>query len=350
MAGGSKALSVPLRVHFLPKHAVNLDGRIGLAPAPGKQDPSANVTAESSTLDRDLHRLRDHYQANVLVTLLERGEFHTDELALLQIPELFVRAEAHGLSCDWVAMPDGGVPRSIDQLIALVERILKAVHAGQTVVVHCRDGLGRSGLTAAACLCGLGASVDEALKTVRRVRPSAVETPAQERCVRAFDEVWRRRLMRLASPTDISDVFGVPPAAKGSSQSALRVSPTGIAPLSHGGAATISYLGLTQGAREAGVSEGGPLSDGDLFHILPGGSLTLGRDPHCDVSVGSSQLSRVHTLLAYVAVAEGKLLVADLGSRNGTWIDEEQTQVRFLITGETFSLARAYRFRFESIG
>ena len=287
----------------------------------------------------------------MLVTLLERGEFHTDELALLQIPDLLTRAQAHGLSSDWVAMPDGGAPRSIDQLIALVERIFKAARAGQTVVVHCRDGLGRSGLTAAACLCALGASVSEALETVRKLRPGAIETPAQERCLRVFDEVWRRRLMRLASPTDISDVFGAPEVVKAPSPAApMRISPTGVAPLSHGGAATISYLGLTPEARDADVAVGAPLNDGDLFHILPGGSMTLGRDPYCDVSVQSSQLSRLHTLLAYVAVAEGQLMVADLGSRNGTWVDGEQTQVRFLATGETFSLARAYLFRFESIG
>ena len=53
-------------------------------------------------------------------------------------------------------------------------------------------------MVAACCLVALGASVAEAVEVVRRVRPGAIETRAQELCVHAFDERWRTHLVRKA--------------------------------------------------------------------------------------------------------------------------------------------------------
>ena len=64
---------------------------------------------------------------------------------------------------------------------ALRERLLR----GQSLVVHCRGGLGRTGLIAARLLIELGESPPEAPRRVRAARPGAVETRAQERYVLA---------------------------------------------------------------------------------------------------------------------------------------------------------------------
>ena len=65
---------------------------------------------------------------------------------------------------------------------------------------------------------------------------------------------------------------------------------------------------------------------------------------------GLELLSRVHAVLAFVPVAEGQLVLADLDSRNGTWVDDRPTSVSFLGLGEEFCLAKAYRFRFQGLG
>ncbi|HMU75943.1 MAG TPA: protein-tyrosine-phosphatase, partial [Elusimicrobiota bacterium] len=58
---------------------------------------------------------------------------------------------------------------------------------GARVAVHCVGGLGRSGLVAACFLKSRGASTDEAIVEVRRVRsPRAVESAVQEQFVTNF--------------------------------------------------------------------------------------------------------------------------------------------------------------------
>ncbi|MBW2456385.1 MAG: FHA domain-containing protein [Deltaproteobacteria bacterium] len=339
----------PFHVDFLPRKAVNLDGRIGLASAPGRRELLAPDGPWQRDLDQDLTRLSQDYRINVLVTLLERGQYMADELVALGIPDLLVAAQRHDLETHWAPLPDANVPVPLEQLVTLVEQILTLVRDGRVVVLHCRDGLGRTGLVGAACLAALGASVNEALSVVRAVRPGALETAAQHQCLRAFDQLWRRRALERSVPADVSDLFDFQQSGD-STPGAPRPSQPGLAPMSHPGAATVQYLGLAPEAEAAGVGDGAPLRRGDLFHLMPGRVLLLGRSADCDITIASSQLSRVHALVAFVPASEGQLVVADLGSRNGTWVDDGRTEVTFLDLGQQFLLAKAYRFRFEAVG
>jgi protein-tyrosine phosphatase len=173
--------SSPLYVDFLPADAIGLAGRIGLTIAPGKRD---HFGLWDRDLELDLDRLRQHHGASLLVTLLEEHE-----LRLLRIPNLPARAEAHGLGTEWFPFEDGGVPADEPGLWSLVDRILDAVRPGRTVVIHCRGGLGRSGLVAASCLIALGRAPTEAIDSVRAARPGAIE-PLQE--------AWLRKRARRA--------------------------------------------------------------------------------------------------------------------------------------------------------
>lgn len=71
------------------------------------------------------------------------------------------------------------------RFVRMIESILDDVRAGRTVVIHCRGGLGRSGLVAASCLVALGQQPKEAIRRVRSARPGAVEVESQERWVSA---------------------------------------------------------------------------------------------------------------------------------------------------------------------
>ncbi len=65
--------SSPIRVDFLPVHAVGLPGRIGMTLAPGKKGHGATGHWERD-LSTDLERLYHVYSTVILVTLLEPHE------------------------------------------------------------------------------------------------------------------------------------------------------------------------------------------------------------------------------------------------------------------------------------
>lgn len=79
-------------------------------------------------------------------------------------------------------------PPTLEQMIEFVTVVKDSVVAGKPVGVHCTAGLGRSGTMAAAYLVADGASADEAIATVRQLRPGSIETTAQEDAVRRFEK------------------------------------------------------------------------------------------------------------------------------------------------------------------
>ncbi len=81
-------------------------------------------------------------------------------------------------------------PPSPEQMTEFVERVEASVAAGESVGVHCTAGLGRSGTMAAAYLVSRGATADDAITTIRELRPGSIETEAQEDAIRRFEETW----------------------------------------------------------------------------------------------------------------------------------------------------------------
>lgn len=172
--------NTPIRIDFLPSAAVRLPGRIGMTIAPGKKISGFHGMWDRD-LDKDLVRIKTVLGASVLVCLLE-----PDELELLHISALPETARRLGLEVLQLAIPDVGVPDNIERLRDLVAGILAAAAAGKSVVIHCRGGLGRSGLVAACCLAALGMPAGDAISAVRVARKGAIETLAQEQSVRDF--------------------------------------------------------------------------------------------------------------------------------------------------------------------
>jgi protein-tyrosine phosphatase len=75
---------------------------------------------------------------------------------------------------------DRGVPVSTERAVALLKEIVGALDDGKSVAVHCRQGIGRSGLIAAAALVTAGMSADSAIEMVSAARGQTVpETEAQ---------------------------------------------------------------------------------------------------------------------------------------------------------------------------
>jgi len=68
---------------------------------------------------------------------------------------------------------------------------------------------------------------------------------------------------------------------------------------------------------------------------LEEGTITLGRSRGCHVKLDDPHLSRQHCALT---VDEGRIVVADLGSSNGTFVGGESVEVRDLCHGDVIEL------------
>lgn len=110
-----------------------------------------------------------------------------EEMAWLGLPAatLADRCRAAGLA--WFHVPLADMSAGDGATLALWRATAPALHAvlddGRAVALHCRMGLGRTGLAAALLLVERGIAPEDAIAAVRRARPGAVETRAQEALV-----------------------------------------------------------------------------------------------------------------------------------------------------------------------
>lgn len=174
--------SHPLRIATL-----NLPsgGAIGVTFAPGKHQAQAMTGAWARDLDTDLLAIKA-WGAQTLLSLLEPAEF--DELGIVDLP---AKARIAGLT--WFGLPitDGAAPdeRFLTPWAMLVPQFARGLEEGYRIVVHCKGGLGRAGTVACMLLRHLGIARDaqEAMVSVRAVRPGAIETAEQESFLKSLD-------------------------------------------------------------------------------------------------------------------------------------------------------------------
>ena len=125
---------------------------------------------------------------DAVVTLLEASEESE-----LDLGGESVAAVAAGLDFHSFPIPDRGVPDSREAVAELATQLSDALQAGRSVGLHCRQGVGRSGLLAVATLVSAGEGVAAALERVAQARGLPVpETEAQHRWVSEF-AAWTDR-------------------------------------------------------------------------------------------------------------------------------------------------------------
>ena len=117
-----------------------------------------------------------------VVSLLELHEVR--ELDLANEESL---CRAAGLQFISFPVPDRGVPSNSVAFAKLVASIEQRLRSGESVAVHCRAGIGRSGLLGACILKAFGVDPDSAFRLLSRARGVAVpDTDAQIAWVREY--------------------------------------------------------------------------------------------------------------------------------------------------------------------
>src|ERR1700690_2461109 len=89
--------------------------------------------------------------------------------------------KSRGMKFVTLPIPDRQVPNSESEVSAVLDRIDAYLSAGKKVVVHCRQGVGRSGLVAACLLLAKGVSPETAIKTISAARGTPVPETAEQR-------------------------------------------------------------------------------------------------------------------------------------------------------------------------
>lgn len=177
-----------LRVDWLPEE-LTAPGRLGVTIAPGRRGLSADrKTLHARDVEVDYAVLAD-LDVALVVCLQEahEGAYVMDGRAL---------AARHKINRIALPIVDGGVPRRRGDLRALLRQISAHLDAGESVVVHCAGGLGRSGVVVGCWLRSQGLDESRTEDELFALRgPRCPENGAQ----RAYIRAWSRYLKRSPS-------------------------------------------------------------------------------------------------------------------------------------------------------
>lgn len=157
-------------------------GRLGLTVLPGKRGISLRYPGHVYRRDTATDLAAMHSAGVVrLILLVEDGE-----LASWGDSTIVELGRATGVDVRRHPIRDGAPAGSAAEMDRILDEIDEARAVGD-VAVACMGGVGRTGMVAACALVRAGRSADQAIARVREVRhPTAVETRAQERFVRAY--------------------------------------------------------------------------------------------------------------------------------------------------------------------
>jgi atypical dual specificity phosphatase len=92
------------------------------------------------------------------------------------------------LGLAYLHSPLSTVP-SIQQLTRVVQFVESQKSQSHPVLVHCGEGIGRTGTVLAAYLVYHGKHADDAIRVVREKRSGSVQTVEQENALREFEKV-----------------------------------------------------------------------------------------------------------------------------------------------------------------
>jgi protein-tyrosine phosphatase len=106
---------------------------------------------------------------------------------------------AHAAGLGYLRLPvkEGDAPKA-EELKVLTDWIEQRITTDGPVLVHCREGRGRSAMVACAALVQLGLPLFEAYQALRRARPDVVLNALQDEALRQFAQNLKHRTQAKA--------------------------------------------------------------------------------------------------------------------------------------------------------
>ncbi|MES2944091.1 MAG: tyrosine-protein phosphatase [Pseudomonadota bacterium] len=136
--------------------------------------------------------LREEVQAwhaasvNTVVSLLESHEVRD-----LDLGEEAAICDEFGISFYRFSIPDRGTPQSMRETFSLVAELHSKLVQGESLLIHCRAGIGRTGLLAACLLYKLNVPRSEIFKVLSKSRGTSMpDTSAQAAWVDKFARAY----------------------------------------------------------------------------------------------------------------------------------------------------------------
>ena len=126
-------------------------------------------------VEDEIRSLRDQ-GIDVLVSLLT-----TDEVAELGLGGEEEACKKHSVRFISFPIEDRSLPRDADATAILVQILRDSLEQGKRVGIHCRAGIGRSAMVAAAVLVELGFSPDAAFERISTARGCEVPDTSEQR-------------------------------------------------------------------------------------------------------------------------------------------------------------------------
>lgn len=115
-----------------------------------------------------------------------------DEAAQLLLADEAAACAQLGLRFHHLPVRDGSIP-GFGRYVAFMESLAEALADGRGLLVHCRHGIGRSGMLAIGLLLRGGMPFQEAVRTVANARGAVLPaTPAQQRLLLAYAQEHSR--------------------------------------------------------------------------------------------------------------------------------------------------------------
>jgi protein-tyrosine phosphatase len=150
-------------------------GRIGMAACPGWEPRSALMGSAVGDFEQDMGAVV-RWSPHLVLTLLENDELWEYRVGML--PQTLA---AHGIPWQHFPMAAHGLAdEAFEQRWALVSSGLRdMLRAGGKLLMHCSDGMLRSGLLAGRLLIELGCRPEDAVNRVQAARPGALSAPEQ---------------------------------------------------------------------------------------------------------------------------------------------------------------------------
>ncbi|KAH3744591.1 protein phosphatase [Pelomyxa schiedti] len=164
----------PFSVDFF-SDSIGFKGKLGMSMSPGK-----TIGKFARDLEMDVKSIKSVHNCTKVVVLLQEAEFA--EIGLPSISKYNEMLHDNGIELIHFPVHDKWIPDSMSAFHKLITHLCNLLNDGETILVHCSGGKGRTATVVIACLlyARMSSSVGTAIAVTRKTRPGTIKNPLQQ--------------------------------------------------------------------------------------------------------------------------------------------------------------------------